>query len=726
MTEEKKNQNNKHKTNLYIALFSIHGLIRGQNMELGRDADTGGQILYAVDLAKKLIEHPDVAQVDLFTRQIIDPKVSEDYAQPQEELAPGARIVRLPAGPKRYLRKEVLWPYITMFSDQALYFFRKEGRIPDLIHGHYADAGQVSSLISSILGVPLVFTGHSLGRIKLKRLLSQGMERRTIEDQYRISQRIEAEEVTLDYADFIVASTHQEIEEQYKIYDNYEPKRMVVIPPGVDLSRFSPPQEDQSDSPIQQKIKSFLIEPDKPLILAMSRPDPRKNIETLVKAYGESEQLQQTANLAIIAGTREDISAMENTSRKVMTNILLLIDKYNLYGKVAYPKAHQSDEVPEIYKLVTKTGGAFVNPALTEPFGLTLLEAAASGAPLVATNDGGPNDILGQCQNGLFIDPMDSQDIADKLLKALSDKEQWRQWSENGKIYSKKYFSWEAHIEKYLEHAREVMKKRAFQYHNLPNPKSKIPTANRFLICDVDNTLIGGKSEEIAELFDRIKNSPQPVGFGLATGRTLQNTLPLLEEWDIPMPDILITSVGTEIYYAPNLSQDKNWEQHIRYRWKPKEIHDLLYKLPGLIPQKKDQISPFKISYHMNPQKAPKVKEIKKIFRNSNLHVSVQSSFQMFLDILPVRASKGSAIRYIAWKWGINMDNILAIGDSGNDASMLRGETLGVVVGNHSKELNPLKNRPRIYFSPKKYTKGILDGIDYYNFLGEQIRIPNQ
>ncbi|MCJ7603563.1 MAG: hypothetical protein MUO63_18945, partial [Desulfobulbaceae bacterium] len=58
------------KPGLYIQLFSIHGLIRGESPELGYDADTGGQVKYVLELARALAVHPDVDQVDLFTRLI--------------------------------------------------------------------------------------------------------------------------------------------------------------------------------------------------------------------------------------------------------------------------------------------------------------------------------------------------------------------------------------------------------------------------------------------------------------------------------------------------------------------------------------------------------------------------------------------------------------------------------------------------------------------------------
>ena len=81
---------------LYIQMFSIHGLLRAENMELGRDADTGGQIKYVIELCNALSRHPKVGKVDLFTRLVSDKSVSEDYARPVEPVNDAFRIVRSP------------------------------------------------------------------------------------------------------------------------------------------------------------------------------------------------------------------------------------------------------------------------------------------------------------------------------------------------------------------------------------------------------------------------------------------------------------------------------------------------------------------------------------------------------------------------------------------------------------------------------------------------------
>ena len=101
---------------LKITLISLHGLIRGHDMELGRDADTGGQVKYVIELARELAAHENVREVELLTRQVIDPKVDDDYAKVEEVIGENAKIIRIPFGPKRYLKKEALWPYIEMFN----------------------------------------------------------------------------------------------------------------------------------------------------------------------------------------------------------------------------------------------------------------------------------------------------------------------------------------------------------------------------------------------------------------------------------------------------------------------------------------------------------------------------------------------------------------------------------------------------------------------------------
>ncbi len=709
---------------LYLMLISVHGLMRSHDLELGRDADTGGQITYVVELARALAENPRIARVDVLTRLVEDAKVDDDYARPEEALSDKAFIIRIPCGPRRYLRKEVLWPHLDSFADNALKYIRRIGKVPDVIHSHYADAGHVGARLVGLLGVPLVHTGHSLGREKQRRLLDQGMKAESIEKNYNMSARIEAEEFALDNAAMVIASTRQEVEQQYSIYDNYLPENMMVIPPGVELDRFYPPRRGWFKPPIFLELERFLPEPRKPMILALSRPDERKNISSLLRAYGEHDALRGIANLIIVAGNRDDIQTMDKGPRSVLNEILMLIDRYDLYGRAAYPKHHNADDVPTLYRLAAKSGGVFVNPALTEPFGLTLIEAAASGLPIVATEDGGPRDIVAHCKNGILIDPLDVTRMGQVLFEAVSDQDRWRRWSKNGVLGAHRHFSWIGHVKKYLNEVDKVIKK-SQRKRPAAATKSKLPTSDRLLISDIDNTLIGDW-EALQALLEKIRQADGKVGFGIATGRRLESALKVLKEWKVPLPDVLVTAVGTEIYYRDSTESDPGYQQHLDYRWEPREVREAMLELPGIRMQGAAEQRQYKISYFMDPDKAPSVKEITGRLRQRHLHANVVFSHGMYLDVLPMRASKGSAIRYLADKWGISVDSILVAGDSGNDEEMLSGNTLGVVVGNHSAELEVLRDRERIYFAEGHHAWGILEGIGYYDFFGSLRSIHEQ
>ncbi|KAI4997755.1 hypothetical protein ZWY2020_053097 [Hordeum vulgare] len=534
--------------NLYIVLISIHGLVRGENMELGRDSDTGGQVKYVVELARALAATAGVHRVDLLTRQISCPDVDWTYGEPVEMLerlssggadddddgdesgGGGAYIVRLPCGPRdQYIPKEELWPHIPEFVDRALSHVTNVARAlgeqlqpppsdapatataapvwPYVIHGHYADAAEVAANLASALNVPMVMTGHSLGRNKLEQLLKLGrMHGPEIQGTYKIARRIEAEETGLDTAEMVVTSTKQEIEEQWGLYDGFDlmverklrvrqrrgvsslgryMPRMAVIPPGMDFSfvdtqdtadgdgadlqmLIDPAKAKKALPPIWSEVLRFFTNPHKPMILALSRPDPKKNITTLLKAYGESRQLRELANLTLILGNRDDIDEMAGGGGTVLTAVLKLIDRYDLYGQVAYPKHHKQTDVPHIYRLAAKTKGVFINPALVEPFGLTIIEAAAYGLPVVATKNGGPVDILKALHNGLLVDPHSAEAITGALLSLLAEKGQWSECRRNG-LRNIHRFSWPHHCRLYLSHVA------AYCDHPSPHQRLRVP-----------------------------------------------------------------------------------------------------------------------------------------------------------------------------------------------------------------------------------------------------------
>ncbi|KAI7754709.1 hypothetical protein M8C21_009469, partial [Ambrosia artemisiifolia] len=212
-----------------------------------------------------------------------------------------------------------------------------------------------------------------------------------------------------------------------------------VIPPGMEFNHIIPHDGDMDgetegtedrqaspNPPIWAEIMRFFTNPCKPMILALARPDPKKNLTTLT----------------LIMGNHDNIDEMSSTNASIsmLLSIIKMVDKYDLYGQVAYPKHHKQSEVPDIYRLAAKTKGVFINPAFIEPFGLTLIEAAAHGLPMVATK----MEVLWiytVLDNGLLIDPHDHESVADALLKLVADKQLWSKCRSNG-LRNIHLFSW--------------------------------------------------------------------------------------------------------------------------------------------------------------------------------------------------------------------------------------------------------------------------------------------
>ena len=714
---------------LYIQLYSIHGLIRARGPELGRNADTGGQTKYVLELAKNLSKDPRVGKIELITRKIKDKSVSGDYSEPSERINDKLNIVRIRCGGGKYIRKELLWNHLEEFVDKSIKHIKSLGRLPDVIHSHYADAGYVCTELSKFFGIPFIHTGHSLGKDKLRKLLSNGLSNEEIEKRYKINHRIDVEENIIYYSDLIVTSTSQEIKKQYGDYKNTDEKKFSVIPPGVDLKKFHPFIEanlrtrevKRLKMVITEKLLRFFVDVDKPLILALCRPDKRKNISGLITAYGENKYLQEKANLAIFAGIRKDIQTMPDNEREVLTEILLLMDKYNLYGKMAIPKRHDTQyEVPELYRIAAETGGVFVNSALTEPFGLTIIEASASGLPVIATDDGGPRDIIKNCKSGMLVDVSDSKNIAKAINKILDNKKIWDYYSQNGINNVKKFYTWEAHSETYLNEIQKILSKDLTKKNTFATVGKRLFLAEKLIITDIDNTLLGDEDQTI-KFSEILRNSHKEIRFAVATGRTVESALEILTEKNVLHPDIIISSVGSEIYYnrEGHLIYSKGWDAHISNQWNRDKIVEILKEIKFLTYQEEKTQRKFKVSYYVQ-ENENHVEKVRELLVSEKIKANIIFSHGQYLDILPYRASKGKAIRYLAYRWNIPYENILVAGDSGNDEEMLKGELLGVVVSNYSSELEKLRGGKRIYFAKEPYAGGIIDGIKQYKFLNEE------
>jgi sucrose-phosphate synthase len=695
-----------------ILHLSLHGLIRGSELELGRDSDTGGQCLYVLELVKALSLHPGVGRVTLVTRRVYDRKVSSDYSLAREIISPCADIRRIEAGPRRYLRKEALWRHLDAFIDGMLTWLRRERRVPDLIHAHYADAGYVGRQVAAVLGVPFVFTGHSLGRVKRERLIEGGLFGGEIEMRYNLHARIEAEELSLDSAAIVCTSTRQEVEEQYSLYDQYAAERMRVIPPGVDLSRFDGDGDPVAGASVEATMARFLRNPDKPAVLAIARADERKNLAGLLRAFATNSWLRDHANLVLVGGNRDTIEQLSPGGRKVWLDLLRLIDDYDLHGICAIPKKHSACEVAEIYRWASVRKGVFVNPAFTEPFGLTLLEAAASGLPLVATNDGGPRDIIGHCRNGELVDPLDTGRIGDAIGGILRDPARHLEYSNNGVTLVRQHYTWERHVETYLtEVSRVVPEERP----PLQGSRVQLAHCERWIVMPLPPRVEAESGQSLAKwrsIFDDGR-----VGFGIATRLSYEKTLSSIERLSIPHPAFVISGLGAEIRYGDNGICDPRWDKQVAAEWDPAAIQEVLNGVAGLTLAPGDRQHKLMVTYHRDGRGKPTRREIQGLLREAGVAAKVLLSYGNIVDVLPIRSGKDVALRYLLYQWGIDPSTVFYYGCYGNDGAVVRGRNLAAIATEADPQLRLIRSRPRLFHCTAPGLHGLFEGLEHYRFL---------
>jgi sucrose-phosphate synthase len=468
-------------------------------------------------------------------------------------------------------------------------------------------------------------------------------------------------------------------------------------------------------------VDRFLANPGKPMLLCVGRPVPRKNLMGLMEAFGEDPELRELANLVLVCGNRGDIRELDDVSRATWEELLFALDRYDLYGHVALPKTHDPSEIPELYRLAAQRRGFCVNPAHSETFGLTMIEAAASGLPLVATANGGPRDILAHCRNGLLFEATDAIGIAARLRTALSDPSCWKEWPRNGLRGVRRFYTWEAHVARYLKAVGRILRteqRRARKERARSRPSGMAPflSAEGALVFDLDRTLVGDRPA-LEALVSALRRHRGRLAFGVVTGRRLESALWMLRDWGVDTPDVLITSVGSEIHYGPDWRADAEWENHIRLNWRREDVARALKAVPGLRAQAHGKLGPYKLSYHVSPRKLPALGALGDLLLRARLRARLVYSQSRFLDVLPHRASKGQAVRYLAFKWGIPIDRIVVAGDSGSDLDMLAGETLSIVVANHSPEVACLRGRERTYFAQRPFAGGVLEGLNHFGLV---------
>ncbi len=450
-----------------IAILSPHGWF-GQSGVLGRP-DTGGQVVYILDQVRAL-EHEMrerlaaqgleiEPQIVVVTRLI--PEAEGTTSDQRLEPIAGtrnARILRVPFRDgngevhPRWISRFEIWPWLERFAIDAEreLLAELEGR-PDLILGNYSDGNLVATLLAQRLGVTQCTIAHALEKSKY---LYSDLYWQENDAQYHFACQFTADLVAMNTADFIITSTYQEIAGtadtvgQYETHtaftlpglyrvvhgiDVFDPK-FNIVSPGADPGVYFPASDHEhrlthlhdaiaeliDGGPAADK-RGQLAEPGKPLLFTMARMDRIKNVTGLVEWYANCPALREQANLLIVSGHVDPSRSGDTEERAQIHAMHALMDSHGLDGQVRWLGMQlDKDFAGELYRVVADRRGAFVQPALFEAFGLTVIEAMATGLPTFATCYGGPLEIIEDGRSGFHIDPNDGADAAARIAGFLA------------------------------------------------------------------------------------------------------------------------------------------------------------------------------------------------------------------------------------------------------------------------------------------------------------------
>ncbi|XP_052190356.1 sucrose synthase 6-like [Diospyros lotus] len=485
-----------------VVLFSVHGYF-GKADVLGLP-DTGGQVVYVLDQVVALEEELllrikqqglNVKPMILVVTRLIPDSKGTNCSQDIERIdnTKYSSILRVPFVKEdgevlpQWVSRFDIYPYLERYTEDAQEkIIEFMGGKPDLIIGNYTDGNLVASLMARKLGTTLGTIAHALEKTKYE---DSDLKWKELETKYHFSCQFTADMIAMNSADFIIASTYQEIAGSKDRPGQYESHAAFTLPgicrvvsginvfdpkfniasPGADQSVYFPYTEKHKRfnsfrAAIEELLFSrvdnsehigYLEDRRKPIIFSMARLDTVKNITGLTEWYGKNKRLRNLVNLVVVAGFFDPSKSKDREEATEIRNMHSLIEKYQLKGQIRWIAA-QTDRHRngELYRCIADSKGAFVQPAHYEAFGLTVIEAMNCGLPTFATNQGGPAEIVVDGVSGFHIDPNNGDEtgnkIADFFHKCKQDSGHWLRMSEAAVRRINECYTWKIYANKVL------------------------------------------------------------------------------------------------------------------------------------------------------------------------------------------------------------------------------------------------------------------------------------
>jgi D-inositol-3-phosphate glycosyltransferase len=355
--------------------------------------DAGGMNVYVVEVSRRLAARG--IAVDVFTR------ATSSEQPPVVEMAPGVTVRHVSAGPFEGLGKQDLPAQMCAFTAAVL---REEAQHEpghfDVVHSHYWLSGQVGWLARDRWGVPLIHSAHTLAKVK-NAALAEG-------DEPEPRARVIGEEQVVAEADRLVANTAEEARELVAFYDA-DPRRTLVIPPGVDLQRFRPGDR-------QRARRRVGVADDAVVLLFVGRIQPLKAPDMLLHAAARmlADDPALRARLQVLVVGAPSGSGLAEPQRLQELAVAL-----GVTDVVRFLPPQPPEQLADHYR----AADVAVVPSHNESFGLVALEAQACGTPVVAAAVGGLSTAVDDGVSGLLVAGRDPEDYAGAIRRVLAGRE---------------------------------------------------------------------------------------------------------------------------------------------------------------------------------------------------------------------------------------------------------------------------------------------------------------
>ncbi|MBW4420445.1 MAG: glycosyltransferase family 1 protein [Myxacorys californica WJT36-NPBG1] len=386
-----------------LALISVHG---DPAIEIGKE-EAGGQNVYVRQVGEALSRQG--WQVDMFTR-----RSTPDQAGIVQH-TPDCRTIRLTAGPQKFIPRDELFEYLPEFVQAFQQFQSDLGAQYEIVHTNYWLSSWVGLQLKKLQGAKQIHTYHSLGAVKYQAVSTIPLIAKT---------RLATEKTCLETAERIVATSPQEEDHMRSLVSTKG--EVDIIPCGTDIRRFG----CVSRAEARQQLG---LDQDAKIVFYVGRFDPRKGIETIVRAVGRLER-QDNFKLVIGGGSRPGHSDGRERDR-----IESIVADLGLQDVTTFPGRLGLDNLHLYYA----AADVCVVPSHYEPFGLVAIEAMASRTPVVASAVGGLQFTVIPEVTGLLAPPKDDAVFADAISRILSSPE-WRdQLGEAGRERVETIFSWD-------------------------------------------------------------------------------------------------------------------------------------------------------------------------------------------------------------------------------------------------------------------------------------------